>query len=189
MQVPGIKARVISEIFQAGQPLATAISDVIADSADDLGDVFQAKGEILRDALSIIIRLVQDVLALNGRIIASFGAGGLDSGASLFNAGVRIGGAFVESAGNVASAVGRGVGDVVGIVASANLPPPPPLPPITIPQLPNIVLPTLPPKTGGGGSIVISGSSSKGPGVGLPSISGGGGGAVVTSGKTYPGRK
>ncbi|RXG54960.1 hypothetical protein Avbf_11474, partial [Armadillidium vulgare] len=43
LRVPGIKARVISDLIQAGQPFASAVSDVIAESADDLGDIFSAQ--------------------------------------------------------------------------------------------------------------------------------------------------
>ncbi|XP_069941409.1 uncharacterized protein [Cherax quadricarinatus] len=145
LQVPSIKARVLSEVIRASQPLTYAISDVLAESADDLGDIFAAKNDILRDALEIFIRLIQDTLALKGRIIAKLGASGLDVGATAFNAGVRVGGAFIESAGGIASALGTGVGDLIRVASTANFPPPPPitLPQLQLPVIPQITLPSL----------------------------------------------
>ncbi|KAK4325287.1 hypothetical protein Pmani_004147 [Petrolisthes manimaculis] len=128
LQVPAIKARVLAEVIRASQPLSYAISDVLSENSDDLGDFFDAKNDIVRDALEIFIRLVQDTLALKGRIIARLGSSGLDIGATAFNAGVKIGGAFVESAGGVATAIGGGVGDLIRVGTSANFPPPPALP-------------------------------------------------------------
>lgn len=142
-QVPAIKARVLSEIIEASQPLVYAVSDVLSESADDMGDILQAKTAIVSDTMNIIIKLIQDILALKGRIIASLGGSGLDVGAKAFNAATRIGGAFIESAGGVASAVGSGVGDVVRVATSANLPAPPSLPPLTLPTLPNLQLPKI----------------------------------------------
>lgn len=127
-QVPAIKARVLAEIIRASQPLSYAISDVLSENSDGLGEFFDAKNDIVRDALEIIIKLVQDTLALKGRIIARLGSSGLDIGATAFNAGVKIGGAFVESAGGVATAIGSGVGDLIRVGTSANFPPPPALP-------------------------------------------------------------
>lgn len=143
-QVPAIKARVLSEIIEASQPLVYAVSDVLSESADDMGDILQAKTAIVSDTMNILIKLIQDILALKGRIIASLGGSGLDVGAKAFNAATRIGGAFIESAGGVASAVGSGVGDVVRVATSANLPAPPSLPPLALPTLPNLPKITLP---------------------------------------------
>ncbi|XP_071540032.1 uncharacterized protein [Panulirus ornatus] len=143
LQVPSIKARVLSEVIRASQPLSYAVSDVLAESADDLGDIFAAKNDILKDALDIFIRLIQDTLAIKGRIIAKLGASGLDVGATAFNAGMRVGGAFVESAGGIATAVGTGVGDLVRVASTADFPPPPQLPAITLPQLPILNIPKI----------------------------------------------
>ncbi|XP_045609487.1 uncharacterized protein [Procambarus clarkii] len=143
LQVPSIKARVLSEVIRASQPLTYAISDVLAESADDFGDIFEAKNDILKDALEIFIRLIQDTLALKGRIIAKLGASGLDVGATAFNAGVRVGGAFVETAGGIATALGTGVGDLVRVATTANFPAPPPITLPQLPSLPKIILPTL----------------------------------------------
>ncbi|KAK7079308.1 hypothetical protein SK128_006469 [Halocaridina rubra] len=143
LQIPGIKARVLSEVIEASQPLVYAVSDVIAENADDLGDLFAAKTSIVQDAVAIIIRLIQDTLALKGRIIVSLGSNGLDFGATAFNAGVKIGGAFIESASKVATALGSGVGDLVRVATTVDLPPAPALPPLEIPRLPDLTIPSI----------------------------------------------
>ncbi|XP_050716960.1 uncharacterized protein LOC126998849 isoform X3 [Eriocheir sinensis] len=135
LQVPGIKARVIAEIIRASQPLSYAISDVLAENSDELAVFLEAKNDIIRDALDIFIRLIQDTLAIKGKILARLGSSGLDIGAATFNAGLKLGGAFVESAGGIATAIGGGVGDLIRVGASADFPPPPPLPTINIASL------------------------------------------------------
>lgn len=140
--MPGIKARVISDLIQAGQPFASAVSDVIAESADDLGDIFSAQTDVFKDAINILFKLITDVLALKGRILASFGAGGLDKGTNLISAGVKVGSAFVQTAGDVVSAVGRGVGEIVQVASEVEFPPPPSLPSIKFPALPTLTYPS-----------------------------------------------
>lgn len=140
-QIPGIKAKVVSDLIQAGQPLASALSDVIVESADDLGDIFEAHTDVFKDAVNILFKLIQDVIALQGRVIASFSAGGLDKGTNLISSGVKVGSAFVQAAGDVASSVGRGVGELVQVISEANIPPPPALPSISFPVLPTIKYP------------------------------------------------
>lgn len=142
-QVPAIKARVLSEVIEAGQPLVYAVSDVLSESSDDLANFFEAKTSILQEALGIIIRLIQDTLALKGRIIYSLSSNGLDIGATAFNAGVKIGGAAVESATGIAAALGSGFSDLINAGRSVSLPPPPALPPITLPSLPAITIPSI----------------------------------------------
>ncbi|XP_042236369.1 uncharacterized protein LOC121875753 [Homarus americanus] len=143
LQVPSIKARVLSELLQASQPFAYALSDVLAESADDLGDIFAAKNDILKEALEIFIRLIQDTLALKGRILAKIGASGLDFGASTFNAGLRLGTAAAETSGSVISALSSGVGDLVRVATTADFPPPPAISLPQLPQLPKFSLPSL----------------------------------------------
>ncbi|XP_064088814.1 uncharacterized protein LOC135203111 [Macrobrachium nipponense] len=143
LQVPAIKARVLSEVIEAGQPLVYAVSDVLSESSDDLANFFEAKTSIVQEALGIIIRLIQDTLALKGRIIYSLSSNGLDIGATAFNAGVRIGGAAVESATGIAAALGSGFSDLINAGRSVSLPPPPSLPPITLPSLPAISIPSI----------------------------------------------
>lgn len=130
--MPGIKARVLAEIIRASQPLSYAISDVLAENSDELATFLEAKNDIIRDALDIFIRLIQDTLALKGKILARLSASGLDIGATTFNAGLKLGGAFVESAGGIATAIGSGVGDLIRVGTSANFPPPPPLPALNL---------------------------------------------------------
>lgn len=138
LRVPAIKARILSEILAAGQPLVTAVSEVIGESADDIGDVFSSQTSVFRDSIGILFRLVQDVLALKGRIFASLTGNGLDKGANLINAGVRVGSAAVQTAGDVASAVGRGVGEIVQVASDVDFPAPPPFPIIKFPTLPTL---------------------------------------------------
>lgn len=87
LQIPGIKARVITEMVQATTPLKTTISDVIGENADDMRTIMESGSEIIRDAFDVLVRLVTDVLALKGRVIASFGANGIDASANLFDGG------------------------------------------------------------------------------------------------------
>lgn len=133
--MPGIKARVIAELIRASQPLSYAISDVLAENSDELATFLEVKNEIIGDTLDILIRLIQDTLAIKGKILARLGSSGVDIGATVINAGLRIGGAFVESAGGIATALGTGVGDLIRVGTSANFPPPPPLPTINLPNL------------------------------------------------------
>ncbi|XP_068247330.1 uncharacterized protein [Palaemon carinicauda] len=143
LQVPAIKARVLSEVIEAGQPLIYAVSDVLSESSDDLATFFEAKTSIVQEALGIIIRLIQDTLALKGRIIYSLSSSGLDIGATAFNAGVKIGGAAVESATGIAAALGSGFSDLIATGKTVRLPAPPALPPITLPSLPAISIPSI----------------------------------------------
>lgn len=107
----------------------------MAENSDELATFLEVKNEIVRDTLDIMIRLIQDTLAIKGKILARLGSSGLDIGATVFNAGLRLGGAFVESAGGIATALGSGVGDLIRVGTSANFPPPPPLPAINLPSL------------------------------------------------------
>ena len=68
-------------------PVKTTISDVISENADDMGAMMEATTEIITDGFDILIGLISDVLALKGRMIASFSAHGLDSSASAFDGG------------------------------------------------------------------------------------------------------
>ena len=133
--MPGIKARVLAEIIRASQPLSYAISDVLSENSDELATFLEVKNDIIRDTLDIVIRLIQDTLAIKGKILARLGSSGLDIGATVFNAGLRLGGAFVESAGGIATALGSGVGDLIRVGTSANFPPPPALPGIDLSSL------------------------------------------------------
>lgn len=124
----------------------------------------EASTDAIRDGMDILVNLISDVLALKGRMIASFSANGLDSGASVFDgggwpvnwlfyhlleftlntyfslhnlqmsAGLRIGGAVVQTAGDIGTAVSKGVGDVVQVVSDADVPPLP-----NLPNLPNVL--------------------------------------------------
>ncbi|XP_063858816.1 uncharacterized protein LOC135099973 isoform X2 [Scylla paramamosain] len=135
LQVPGIKARVLAEVIRASQPLSYAISDVLSENSDELATFLEVKNEIIRDTLDIIIRLIQDTLAIKGKILARLGSSGLDIGATVFNAGLKLGGAFVESAGGIATALGSGVGELIRVGTSADFPPPPALPLLNLPSL------------------------------------------------------
>lgn len=135
LQVPGIKARVLAEVIRASQPLSYAISDVLTENSDELATFLEVKNEIIRDTLDIIIRLIQDTLAIKGKILARLGSSGLDIGATVFNAGLKLGGAFVESAGGIATALGSGVGELIRVGTSADFPPPPALPLLNLPNL------------------------------------------------------
>lgn len=118
------------------------MSEIFSESADDLSDVFNSQGGIFKDTINILFKLISDVLALKGRILAKLTGGGLDKGANLITAGVKVGSAFVQTAGDVVSAVGRGVGELMKVASESNLPKPPQLPQLTFPQLPQITYPS-----------------------------------------------
>ena len=128
-------------MIQAGQPFSAAVSEVFSESADDLQDVFNDGSSLFKDTIGILFKLITDVLALKGRVLAGFSGGGLDKGANLITAGVKVGSAFVQTAGDVVSAVGRGVGEFMKVASDVDLPPPPQLPKLEFPQLPSITYP------------------------------------------------
>ncbi|KAF2353659.1 hypothetical protein FHG87_015586 [Trinorchestia longiramus] len=136
LQIPAIKARVITEAVQAATPVKTTISDVIGENAEDMRTIVESGSEMIRDAIDILINIVSQVLAFQGRVLAKFGSNSLDASSNIFDGGLRVGGAVVQAAGDVASAVGRGVGDVVQVVSEADVPPLPQLP--QLPQLPKL---------------------------------------------------
>lgn len=146
LQIPAIKLRVIGKIIEESKPLTSAINDVVGDSSGDLARSFEANASIFGDALGLIIRLVQDTLALKGRIIANIGSGSLDFFPKVIDGAVKIGGAVFQSAGGVARAIGDGVGEIVQVGANANFPAKPSLPAlskISLPTLPSPVIPSL----------------------------------------------
>jgi len=137
---------VIQELLRSPQPLFEAISDIIAQGSDTAGDAFVASAGFIDEAIGIVVRTIQDTLALKGRTLAAIGEAGLGFGETALQGSGGIFNAAVESGLNAFDAASDGVSEIVNLASTNDFPAPPTLPALSFPQLPAIVFPdvTLP---------------------------------------------
>ena len=95
----------IQRLLQSPQPLITVVSNFIANSADGAADIFETGTGLLNEALGIVIRMVQDTLALKGRAIAAIGEAGLGVGDNAIQSSGALIGAVIESGQNAVNVI------------------------------------------------------------------------------------